>query len=169
MYLVLQRKFYHYDIKEFKINEKNWYPLKETKTILLRLSITTDDGKQLCPVSVTSHILLWNNSRTLFGHRSPHFGTLLTKMATVDSRRATCTTSSMITMLTVRITLGVWAYCHSLLPVIAFICYSFAKKRMVLCPYVCQLKGLKEENYPKNNVLTENGAATGHNFWNLPI
>lgn len=35
---------------------------------------------------------------------------------------------------------------------------------MVLCPYVCQLKGLKEENYPKNNVLTDNGAATGHNF-----
>lgn len=38
------------------------------------------------------------------------------------------------------------------------------QKRMVLCPYVCQLKGLKEENYPKNNVLTENGAATGHNI-----
>lgn len=127
----------------------------------MRLSITTDDGKQLCPFSVTSHILLWNNSRTLFGHRSPHFGTLLTKMATVDSRRATCTTSSMITMLTVRITLGVGVYCHSLLPVIAFICYSFAKKDGIVS--LC-MSSLKEENYPKNNVLTENGAATGHNF-----
>lgn len=169
MYLVLQRKFYHYDIKEFKINEIKLIPIKRDKNHTFEiidnygwwettLPCFSDQShsalEQFKNIIRTQVTTLWHtvdkNGDGRFEASDMHH-----IFDDYDANRKNHSWSGSL------LPLFIASHCIYLL--------FFCKKRMVSCPYVCQLKGLKEENYPKNNVLTENGAATGHNFWNLPI